>query len=414
MSQLDFQTATTVALGLATAYGISRLAKSGSRDPHLPPGPPTVPFLGNLASLPLENSYLKFTEWARTYGGVYSLKIRSETIIVVSSLDGVHEIMEKNGALTASRPDFAPIIKFSGPGRYLLFTPYGAQWRKFRKVVAELLKPSARQHFTSILVAEASQLLYETEKIPDKLYDHILRYTASAMFSVIAGQRIPQVTSPLCREFFHTWSMIADVCAPGHTPPVYRFRPLNSLLAPHFSTEDQIYKGKLIPKDSTVVLNIWGICHDPELFEDPETFNPDRFIGSQFGMKPEVEKETDSEVLKRWEGLMFGAGRRRCPASQISYDLLGHISASIFWAFELSPPLDEQGREKKLDPWAFECALTNNLHPFKLTIKPRSRRHMQVVKHNYAAATSTFEPFELELAEEDKVYVRNARQELEA
>ncbi|KAG8914333.1 hypothetical protein FRC02_005036 [Tulasnella sp. 418] len=195
---------------------------------------------------------------------------------------------------------------------------------------------------------------------------------------------------------------------------VYRFRPLNSLLAPHFSTEDQIYKGKLIPKDSTVVLNIWGICHDPELFEDPETFNPDRFIGSQFGMKPEVDKETDSEVLKRWEGLMFGAGRRRCPASQISYDLLGHISASIFWAFELSPPLDEQGREKKLDPWAFECALTNNLHPFKLTIKPRSRRHMQVVKHNYAAATSTFEPFELELAEEDKVYVRNARQELEA
>ncbi|KAG8938786.1 hypothetical protein FRC03_006908, partial [Tulasnella sp. 419] len=227
MPQFDFQTVATVALGLIVAYGLYKLLKIGSRDPQLPPGPPTLPFLGNLASLPLENTYLKFTEWARTYGGVYSIKVLSETIIVVSSLDGVQEIMEKNGAFTASRPDFEPVVRFSGPGRYMLFAPYGPQLRKFRRVVTEMIKPASRKHVTSILVAEASQLLYETQHVPDKLYYHILRYTLSTLFSAVAGQRIPQVTSPLCQDFFRTWGMISDVCAAGHTPPVDQLPILN-------------------------------------------------------------------------------------------------------------------------------------------------------------------------------------------
>ncbi|KAG8911538.1 hypothetical protein FRC02_006540 [Tulasnella sp. 418] len=135
---------------------------------------------------------------------------------------------------------------------------------------------------------------------------------------------------------------------------VYRFRPVNSLTT-HYSTEDQIYRGKVIPKNSTIFLNAWGACHDPELFDDPDTFNPDRFVGTQFGMKAEVEKGTDPEVLKRLDGLMFGAGRRRCPGIPVAMDMLGHVTASLLWAFEFSPPVDEHGQETKLDLWAFDC-----------------------------------------------------------
>jgi len=46
-----------------------------------------------------------------------------------------------------------------------------------------------------------------------------------------------------------------------------------------------------------------GINHDPELFEDPETFNPDRYLRSEYGTKPGVD------VTDFRHTIMFGAGR---------------------------------------------------------------------------------------------------------
>jgi hypothetical protein len=40
------------AAGLLLLYGIYRLLKVGKRDPRLPPGPPTVPILGNMLDIP--------------------------------------------------------------------------------------------------------------------------------------------------------------------------------------------------------------------------------------------------------------------------------------------------------------------------------------------------------------------------
>jgi len=39
-------------LGLFVVYGIYRLLQIGKRDPRLPPGPPTVPILGNAHMIP--------------------------------------------------------------------------------------------------------------------------------------------------------------------------------------------------------------------------------------------------------------------------------------------------------------------------------------------------------------------------
>lgn len=38
--------------GLLLLYGIYRLFQVGKRDPRLPPGPPTVPILGNMLEIP--------------------------------------------------------------------------------------------------------------------------------------------------------------------------------------------------------------------------------------------------------------------------------------------------------------------------------------------------------------------------
>lgn len=39
-------------VGILVVYGLYLLLQVGKRDPRLPPGPPTVPVLGNLHEIP--------------------------------------------------------------------------------------------------------------------------------------------------------------------------------------------------------------------------------------------------------------------------------------------------------------------------------------------------------------------------
>lgn len=36
--------------------------------------------------VPQERPYLKFTEWAKQYGGIYSIKIAKQTIVLISDV----------------------------------------------------------------------------------------------------------------------------------------------------------------------------------------------------------------------------------------------------------------------------------------------------------------------------------------
>ena len=48
-----------------------------------------------------------------------------------------------------------------------------------------------------------------------------------------------------------------------------------------------------------------GIFHDPKVYDEPEIFNPDRFMESEFGTKLEAR---DSDKDRR-NNLVFGSGR---------------------------------------------------------------------------------------------------------
>ncbi|KAI3609029.1 cytochrome p450 [Moniliophthora roreri] len=86
------------------AWLLFKALRIGRRERFLPPGPPTVPILGNMHVFPTESPHLKFTEWAHEYGEIYSLKIGSSTIIVISSMEAAKELMDKRSSITSDRP----------------------------------------------------------------------------------------------------------------------------------------------------------------------------------------------------------------------------------------------------------------------------------------------------------------------
>jgi Cytochrome P450 len=48
---------------------------------------------------------------------------------------------------------------------------------------------------------------------------------------------------------------------------------------PHSNDVDDIYNGYHIPKNSTVIANVWAIHMDPSRYPNPTAFDPSRFMG---------------------------------------------------------------------------------------------------------------------------------------
>ncbi|OIV99516.1 hypothetical protein TanjilG_17326 [Lupinus angustifolius] len=75
----------------------------------------------------------------------------------------------------------------------------------------------------------------------------------------------------------------------------------------HETAEDTVVTGYSIPKGTRVWINAWAIGRDKSAWDDPDTFNPSRFLKN--GM-PDF-KGNDFEFIP------FGSGRRSCPGMQL-------------------------------------------------------------------------------------------------
>ena len=83
-------------------------------------------------------------------------------------------------------------------------------------------------------------------------------------------------------------------------------------------TEDDVYGGYYLPKGTIVIANVWYMLHNPEVYPDPFTFNPDRFMNTP-GHAPEPDPRN----------VVFGFCRRICPGLQLA-------DVSVFLAVAMS------------------------------------------------------------------------------
>ncbi|CAN6231615.1 unnamed protein product [Urochloa humidicola] len=105
------------------------------------------------------------------------------------------------------------------------------------------------------------------------------------------------------------------------------------LLVPHMNLEEAKLGGYTIPKGSKVVVNAWWLANNPELWEKPEEFRPERFMGE--------EKAVDATVgggKVDFRFLPFGVGRRSCPGIILALPILALIVGKLVRRFEMVPP----------------------------------------------------------------------------
>ncbi|KAJ9567965.1 hypothetical protein OSB04_003931 [Centaurea solstitialis] len=111
-----------------------------------------------------------------------------------------------------------------------------------------------------------------------------------------------------------------------------RLYPPGPLSVPHQSRNDCVVAGYNIPKGTRLFVNLWKLQRDPNIWSDPDQFQPERFLTSK--------KDIDVKG-NHFELLPFGSGRRMCPGVSFALQSLHFIMASLLQQFVLKTPSDE-------------------------------------------------------------------------
>ncbi|KAF2501077.1 cytochrome P450 [Lophium mytilinum] len=110
----------------------------------------------------------------------------------------------------------------------------------------------------------------------------------------------------------------------------HRWRPVLPLGVVHGLAEDDHVNGMRLPKNSTVILNVWGMHMDAEKFSHPEDFIPERYSNHP-QLAPFYASSKDWEARDHFG---YGASRRICPGIHLAERNLFIAVSKLLWAFE--------------------------------------------------------------------------------
>ncbi|KAH9667694.1 Flavonoid 3-monooxygenase [Citrus sinensis] len=139
---------------------------------------------------------------------------------------------------------------------------------------------------------------------------------------------------------------------------VMRLHPPLPCLVPHKARENCKVAGYDIVKNSRIVVNVWAIGRDPTLWEKPNEFYPERFIG----------KEIDV-IGRNFELLPFGSGRRMCVGYALGLKMVQSTLANLLHGFEWKLPGDM--KKEDLDMEEISGGSTTRKNPLLVVPKPR-------------------------------------------
>ena len=90
-----------------------------------------------------------------------------------------------------------------------------------------------------------------------------------------------------------------------------------------------------VPGGTMVIVNAWAIGRDPEAWESPEEFRPERFAGSAVDFRD-----------RHFQLIPFGAGRRMCPGVDLAMSVVELALANLVAQFDWALP---EGEAAQLD-----------------------------------------------------------------
>ncbi|CAG8961172.1 hypothetical protein HYFRA_00002715 [Hymenoscyphus fraxineus] len=190
------------------------------------------------------------------------------------------------------------------------------------------------------------------------LHPHIVKKAQAELDRVVGQERLPNFSDKDNLPYIHAFMQ-----------EVLRWRPVAAGGVPHAVTEEDEYLGYRIPKGATVIANQWSIAHDENIFPNPESFEPERWI-----IDPNLPV------------VAFGHGRRTCFGQHIAKNSLFIIIARFLWAFDITCAFEEKYGHKVWivpDPLNMTQGFNSKPEDFKAEFSPRSSQAEEVIRREW-------------------------------
>ncbi|XP_035684687.1 cytochrome P450 2U1-like [Branchiostoma floridae] len=134
LSPLDFQTFLVLCLAFLLSFLFLR------RPRNIPPYPAGWwPFFGHLFSLG-RAPHLKFTEWRRLYGDVFTVRMGLKDVVILNGYTMVKDALVSRSELFASRPTSYIFDLLTGVGKGIVTARWGHGFKQKKKFSISVLK----------------------------------------------------------------------------------------------------------------------------------------------------------------------------------------------------------------------------------------------------------------------------------
>ncbi|KAJ7133367.1 cytochrome P450 [Mycena epipterygia] len=193
------------------------LYRSLRRSPNFPPGPSTIPILGNLIHFPhpTRHPWFKFTEWKKALGDIVYVHGLGNSIVILNGLDTITDLLSKHGHLYAERPIFTMVGELMGLDRSMPAMSCNKTWHQHRRLAHTAFSPEAVKKYYGAQEDIAVLLSLALIEEPERFIDHVRLASGRIVMSVTYGIS-PQVAE---HEYIahaeDTMMMISDTMVPG-------------------------------------------------------------------------------------------------------------------------------------------------------------------------------------------------------
>lgn len=142
-----------------------------------------------------------------------------------------------------------------------------------------------------------------------------------------------------------------------------RMHPPGPLLSwRHRAISDTYVDGHLVPAGTTAMVNQWAISRDPEVWDAPLEFRPERFLPGGEGQDVSV-LGADGRLVP------FGSGRRSCPGKSLAMTTVTAWMATLLHEFEWLPASDTGTGVDLSEVLRLSCEMAV---PLEVRVRPRS------------------------------------------
>ncbi|PHH74314.1 hypothetical protein CDD82_4982 [Ophiocordyceps australis] len=245
-------------------------------------------------------------------------------------------------------PQRLPGMGWMERGRQIKTESHKAINVPFSFVQTQMATGKHRPSYVSALVEEMSQ---DSKLSVDD--ETSIKWTAGTMFSassdstvstltgfILAMVMFPEVQSKARDELDSLigTDRLPEIADRDHLPYInaviseaYRWHTIVPMGLAHVMAQDETFNGYLFPKDAQIWPNVWWFMHDPNVYAEPESFDPERFL------EPRNEPDPRQHI--------FGYGRRICPGRYFADDQIFLSITHLLASFSFTKQTDDLGMD---------------------------------------------------------------------